>query len=164
MVSGVPHFSYFKCTLSSHTYYYYIIIFLGNLSPPTDLTVSGFQNGRLALTWNFSSIPSVQALFTLTVLKNNSYSRQEERNTVQNITETAAMVEIDYSFCDVFYFWVMAENDAGESDMSTAAKWIPPYQPNFSALSLQHSLSRTAEGVFVTVAVNVLRIIITFKV
>ena len=126
--------------------------------------MSGFQNGRLALTWNFSSIPSVLARFTLTVLKNNSYSRQEERNTVQNITETAAMVEIDYSFCDVFYFWVMAENDAGESDMSTAAKWIPPYQPNFSALSLQHSLSRTAEGVFVTVAVNVILIIITFKV
>ena len=142
----------------------YIIIFLGNPSPPTDLTVSGFQNGRLALTWNFSSIPSVQALFTLTVLKNNSYSRQEARNTVQNITETAAMIEIDYSFCDVFYFWVMAENESGESDMSTAAKWIPPYQPNFSALSLQHSLSRTAEGVFVTVAVNVILIIITFKV
>ena len=74
------------------------------------------------------------------------------------------MVEINYSFCDVFYFWVMAENDAGESDISTAAKWIPPYQPNFSALSLQHSLSKTAEGVFVTVAVNVILIIITPKV
>ena len=152
--------SYFTCTLSSHTYYYYI----GNPSPPTDLTVSGFQNGRLELTWNFSFIPSVRAIFTLTVLKNNSYSRQEERNTMQNITETVAMVEIDYSFCDVFYFWVMAENDAGESDMSTVAKWIPPYQPNFSALSLQHSLSKTAEGVFVTVAVNVILIIITPKV
>ena len=160
MVSGVPYLSYFTCTLSSHTYYYYI----GNPSPPTDLTVSGFQNGRLKLTWNFSSIPSVQALFTLTVLKNNSYSRQEARNTLQNITETATKVEIDYSFCDVFYFWVMAENDAGKSDMSTAAKWIPPYQPSYSALSLQHSLSKTAEGVFVTVAVNVILVIITFKV
>ena len=88
MVSGVPYVSCFTCTLSSHTYYYNI----GNPSPPTDLTVSGFQNGRLKLTWNFSSIPSVQALFTLTVLKNNSYSRQEERDTVQNMTETAAMV------------------------------------------------------------------------
>ena len=141
-----------------------IIIFLGNPSPPTDLTLSGFINGRLELTWNFSSIPSVQARFTLTVLKNNSYSRQEERNIVQNVAETAAMVEIDYSFCDVFYFWVMAENDAGESDISTAAKWIPPYQPNFSALSVQHSLSKTTEGVFVTVAVNVILIIITPKV
>ena len=143
----------------------YLIIFLGNLSPPTDLTLSGFQNGRLKLTWNFSSIPSVQARFTFTVLKNNSYSRQEKRNTVQNITETAAMVEIGYSFCDVFYFWVMAENDAGESDMSTAVKWIlPPYQPSYSVLSLQYTLSRTAEGVFVTVAVNVILIIITPKV
>ena len=83
---------------------------------------------------------------------------------MQNKTETAAMVEIDCSFCDVFYFWVMAENDAGESDMSTAVKWIPPYQPSYSALSLQHSLSRTAEGVFVAVAVNVILIVITPKV
>ena len=83
---------------------------------------------------------------------------------MQYITETAAMVEIEYSFCDVFYFWVMAENNAGESDISIAAKWIPPHQPNISALSLQHSLFRTAEGVFVTVAVNVILIIITPKV
>ena len=149
-----------------HLYYWLTIFFIlfkwhrswyssGPPPPPTDLTISNFRNGQLQVVWNVSSTLPVESTFSMTVVKNNSHSRQQSIVTYSGLRNTTALINVSHSFCDVFYLWVMATNNAGESDRSQVTMWIPPYLPSFSPLSLTHTLSKTANRVYVSVAIQV---------
>ncbi len=92
----------------------------------------------------------------MTVVKNNSHFRQQSIVAYSGLRNTTALIyNASHSFCDVFYLWVRATNNAGESDRSQVVMWIPPYLPYFLPLSLTHTLSKTANRVYVSVAIQV---------
>ncbi len=94
----------------------------------------------------------------MTVVKNNSHFRQQSIVAYSGLRNTTALIYVSHSFCDVFFLWVRATNNAGESDRSQVTMWIPPYLPSFLPLSLKHTLSKTANRVYVSVAIKVMLI------
>ncbi len=132
--------------------------FSGPPPPPTDLTISNFRNGQLQVAWNVSSTLPVESIFSLTVVKNNSHTRQQSIVTYSDLRNTTALINVSHSFCDVFYLWVRATNNAGESNRSQVVMWITPYLPSFLPLSLTHMLSRTANRLYLSVAIQVMTV------
>jgi len=123
--------------------------------PPSQVLLTDLSNNSLRLSWNFLSTAPVNSTFAVTVLRNNSVTREESTYTIVNLTVTNAVVAYNLSYCDITYVWVMAENEAGKSKLSEVAKWVPPYQQEYPPILIRHSLSRDSAGVRLTVELQV---------
>lgn len=128
-------------------------ITIGPPSAPVNITVSENGAGSLNISWSLVTIEGVAVEFTVNAT-NLKYSTEIIIKTAQYYH---VITSADKTSCDVYSIQVGARNNAGSSSPSDGITQTFSSLPDIFPLedSLQHSLTKTADGVVLTITFNV---------
>lgn len=129
--------------------------YIGRPLAPSNLTATENGAGSLIIFWSLPTVVGVAVEFTLTAANLNNSSTGSIVSTTQDQRLVVALP--DNTSCDVYSFQVTAGNAAGISTPSDSIIRSFPSLPDISPVedSLQHSLTKTEQGVELTVTFNV---------